>query len=89
MVELHEAQYLMDMGFGRDYWRLGGKAVGHPNFPDWDEVFVSTPVSLDPENLILTTASGRVYKIVSFGGKQEEIIAQIKLDIANRGYEAH
>lgn len=50
---------------------------------------MSTPVSLDAENLILTTASGRVYKIMSFRGNQEEVIAQIKLDIANRGYESH
>lgn len=89
MIELHNARYLMDMGFGHDVWRLHGNVVNHPNFKYWSVCWPSSPVKFDEENKILTTASGREYKICSFATNEQKVIEQIKADIANQGYEIH
>ena len=75
----------MDMNCGGDIWRPYGFAPDHPTSPG--HVYTSTPIEFDEENLILTTASGRKYKICSFEGDNQKWISQIKLDIKNGGSE--
>jgi hypothetical protein len=78
----------MELGSGRDTWRLKGYCPNHPRLEP-GELMPSTPVSFDEENETFTTLSGSTYKIVSYDGKKEEVIEQIKKDISNGGYEKH
>ncbi len=89
MVDLYEARYQMEMGCGSDSWRLYGVAIGHPQIKDGDIVMTSSPVSFDENGDILTTASGRVYKIVSYLDSRDKTIGQIKEDIKKGGFELH
>ena len=88
-AELHNAQYLMNLGCGIDYWMLSGIVYGHPDIDDGKQIFVSTPIAIDETNNILTTYSGRKYKIVSYASRKETVIEQIKKDIEKGGYEKH
>jgi len=89
IVELSDAQYLMNMSIGGDTWALYGCVVGHPNFPNGSYVFVSTPKSFDEQTGMLVTMSGRKYHIISYASAKEEVVKQIKNDIAKCGYEVH
>jgi hypothetical protein len=83
MKEIFDFRYLMELRGGGDVWRPFG------NTPTMGQRYLSTPVEFDEDNDILTTASGSVYKIQSYAVNREEVIAQIKKDIANGGCEVH
>lgn len=87
MVEIHKFRYMVEMGCGLDAWRPTGQVYGHPNVPDGNQIYTSTPVSLDEENLRFKTASGREYQIITFDDDQKKILDQIKTDIKNQGTE--
>lgn len=89
MVEIYNFRYLMDMGIGGDLWKPYGQVYGHPHINDGLHVYTSTPVEFDEVNMIMTTASGRQYKICSFDGEQNKWIDQIKSDILNKGTEVY
>lgn len=86
-TQIQDFRYVVEMGCGLDMWRPCGHVLNHPNFPDGHFVYTSTPVELDEQNLKFTTASGRVYQIVSFSDDQTKVLDQIKKDIANKGSE--
>lgn len=86
MIELHDATYMMQLGGGKDVWRLTGKVYNHPNFPPGHSVFPSVPKSFNED--ILTTLSGSQYRIVSYFNR-ERVVKQINKDIANNGYELY
>lgn len=88
MIEIYNLRYFMELRGGGDVWKLVGDAPGHPNAIE-GKICPSTPVSLDKENKIFTTYSGRQYKIMSFGENDAEVLAQIEQDIVNGGYEVH
>lgn len=88
MLELHNCRYQMQLSCCGDTWRLNGLCPEHPSANEDGYICPSTPIHLDEENLILTTASGRKYKLSSFINK-EDVIQQIKSDIKNNGYEVH
>jgi len=85
-IQIFDLCYRMDMGCGYDVWRYQGYAPGHPTIVT-GIVRPSPPASFDEETLILKTVSGRVYKVMSFDGNQQEIIEQIKSDIAGGGFK--
>lgn len=87
-LEIYNFRYFMEMACGGDHWRASGIVPNHP-IQDEGRIFISTPVEFDEENLHLTTASGRKYKICSFDGDSKQWIEQIKLDIQRGGYEVH
>jgi len=78
----------MELRGGGDIWRIFGEAFGHPDFPAGDTVCPSSPVSFDETTDNFTTASGRVYHIVSYQDKNN-FVEQILKDVGNRGYEVH
>ena len=63
-------------------FRLWGKTVGHPQNPDGRYVYVSPPILFHEHTRTLMTASGREYKLGTFGGADEaEHLAYIFKDI--------
>lgn len=88
IIEIFDFCYRMDLGCGSDLWRYQGIVSHHPVLQG-GSVRPSAPVFFDEATMVLTTASGRRYRIMSFLGKQEEIVAQIRSDIANKGFEIH
>ena len=65
MVELHDVHYEMELRGGGDIWRLKGRVVNHPDFPDYANISPSAPVEFDEVTNIMKTASGNTYKIIS------------------------
>ena len=88
VIEIFDFHYEMELCGGGDIWRYQGLAPNHPTVKS-DIVWPSSPAELDEENLILKTASGRLYKIMSFLGDKQSIISQIKSDILCGGFEIH
>lgn len=89
-ILIEDAHYEMDMGCGGDLWRFSGTIVcGHPYINPGKKVMTSTPLKFDEENLTLETASGRKYKILSFGVNREKTIEQIKKDVQCQATEVH
>ncbi len=72
-----------------DMWALGGNVVGNPKFPTGKHIMTSVPVAFDEANDVMTTTSGSKYKIMSYDVDRDLVVAQIKKDIANGGYEIH
>lgn len=89
MIELYEAQYCHELSCGGDPWRIYGRVFGHEDIKDGTYMYPSTPKSFDETTLIFTTASGRLYKIMSFHMDKDKFIEQIKKDILNGGFEIH
>ncbi len=73
--------FRMDMngGYQGDTWRCFG-IVGEK------ELFISTPKSYNPDTKIVETQNSQ-YQIVSFDGKEEDIIKELMQVIKNGGYE--
>jgi len=89
MYEIYNVRYNMVLSGGGDIWALGGNVVGHPRFETGKHVMPSNPVEFDEVNDVLTTTSGSKYKIMSYGVDRDSVVAQIKKDILNGGYEVH
>ena len=87
MLKIYDLRYQMELRGGGDVWRLYGKCPEHPNSSHGD-ICPSTPTSFDEANDVLTTASGRKYKVVSYWDRTK-VVEQIKKDIANGGYDVH
>ena len=85
-IEIWDFSYYMDMNCGckNDYWRYHGRTHKHSGL-----VSPSRPISFDEEKLIIQTYSGSLYEIIGFKGNKDAIIKQIKLDIANEGFERY
>lgn len=84
-VRIENWRYIMDMGCMLDIWRLYGQVYGHPGYRDGSFICPSTPVHLDEERMLITTASGRVYELGNCNGDVNEHLQYIRDDIANRG----
>ena len=91
MIEVHQAYYGMELRGGGDIWRIHGKVYGHPRFKDGDDYSPSGPAAFDEANMIVTSFSGKQYKIASFADHQkpEAFIEQLKKDIENGYFEVH
>jgi hypothetical protein len=89
MLNLENAQYFMQFRGQGDIWRICGDCFEHPNANENGQICPSTPVEFDEVNLIFKTASGREYKILSFGMDKQKFIDQIKKDVEAKGYEIH
>jgi len=89
MIEVTDIQYYHELSGGGDPWRILGKVYGHPRFADGGTYFPSVPAAFDEETLIVTSLSGKQYKILSFNQKKEDFIAQLKKDIECGYYEVH
>jgi hypothetical protein len=89
IVNIYNFCYEMELRGGGDVWRCRGNAENHPNFPSGAVVYPSTPVMFNEEKLEFTTASGRQYRILSFGAPSDKVIEQLKKDIAEGGFEIH
>lgn len=87
-VKLFDAQFRMQFGPGSkgDTWMLYGQVWGHPRFPDGDSVHISTPVSYDKETKLLSTVSGRTYRLIEPSAKVEQEIVEV---IERGGYSTH
>lgn len=87
MIELHKACYAMYMQIGGDAWRIHGRVYGHSVFQDGDDYYPSSPVAFDETNMIVTSISGKKYKIISFADHQQpkDFINQLKNNI-EKGY---
>ncbi len=92
-IEIYDLCYAMNLSGGGDLWMLHGEVFNHPNFPDGSIINPSSPVSFDEGNELLTTASERRYRVITYKTtgytNKEKTIAQIKLDITRGGYEVH
>lgn len=83
VVALYNARYE-----NQDYaaWRLAGIAFGHPTYDPGEKLYPSSPVKFDEEHDLLTTFSGRTYKIMSYAyGKRDETIAEIRKTMKEKG----
>lgn len=89
MIELHNACYQMHMRGGGDVWRIFGQVYNHPSFPNGSDYSPSSPESFDEATMIVTSASGKSYKIMTIAGPREKFIEQLKKDVLNKGYEVH
>jgi hypothetical protein len=87
MIELYEVRYEMELRGGGDIWGLRGKVYHHPKFPNGSIIRPSTPVDFKED--VFKTASGSLYKIMSYYGNPEEVKTQILKDIVCCGYEVH
>jgi hypothetical protein len=88
LVELRDYRFATQMDFGTDSWCLYGRVFGHPNFRDGEFIYTSTPTAFDRENLLLTTASGREYRLVNPEGNAEDTWGEIELTIGRKGYKS-
>lgn len=90
MIEVDQIQYVMEMRGGGDIWRIYGKVFNHPNIMNGQAYYPSSPISFDETNEIVTSVSGKQYKIMSYGGKgKDAFIQQLKKDIERNGFEIH
>lgn len=91
MIEVHQVYYGMELRGGGDIWRIHGRVYGHPRFKDGDAYSPSGPVAFDEATMVVTSFSGKQYKICSFASHQkpEVFIAQLKKDIENGYFEVH
>ena len=89
-IQICEFSYFMEMSCGskNDCWRYRGLALNHPEYNS-GYICPSPPVEFDEERCLLRTKSGNLYEIIGFFGKKEEVVNQIKKDIANGGFEYH
>lgn len=77
---IRNVRYQMELGCGRDSWRIFGEVDGKTIMP-------STPVSFDGYKF--QTTSGSVYEIMSYQQDPEQFDLQIRKDIRKKGYEVH
>lgn len=90
MIEVEQAQYCMYLQGGGDIWRIYGKVFNHPRFINGGDYWPSIPVAFDEATDIVTSASGKQYKIMSYGGKgKEAFVEQLKKDIEHGAFEIH
>lgn len=85
LVSLEDWHYAVEFGCGSDSWRLYGQVFGHPNQPDGRYIFTSTPTALDETQMLLTTASGRVYRLGACARNLQEQLQHIRDDITRGG----
>lgn len=88
IIQLENWRYVVHMlgnYSGRDAWRLTGKSYGHPDFPDGEEMYPSTPIQYDADTRQFTTKSGRTYKLGICDGDEEKELAYLLKDVETGG----
>lgn len=85
LVQLENWHYQVELGGGYDSWRLNGEVYGHPNYSPGASVHVSTPKAFDESKMIITTASGRKYRLGNCDGNLDEQMGHIRDDITRGG----
>lgn len=81
MIEIYDFRYEITQYGPCDRWSPKGIVFKHHYIVDGDTACISKPMLFDEENLIITTYSGSIYKIMSFLGDKEKQINWIKEDV--------
>ena len=81
LIELDRWMYMVDNQTGHHVVRLSGYTKGHPKVDGKGRVFVSSPVKFDEEEKIVTTSSGKRYKLMECDGNEKEHIEYIRMDV--------
>lgn len=85
MITIENFRYLIDMSCAGDSWRACGNVYDHPDRKNGEFIFISTPKSFDENSRVITTFSGKQYKINSFAEcDSEKWVNEIKKQIAKR-----
>lgn len=80
ILNLEDWHYFTIMSCAGDEWRLTGRVENHPTVPN-DIVHLSSPVHFDKENMLVTTFSGRKYKLGRCFSNLEQQIKYIEEDV--------
>lgn len=77
-LEIYEFCYRV---LGVESRRPFGRITGHPYMRDMEEAFISSPIKFDEKLYLITSSSGRKYRIQSYSGNKEEILEELRKHI--------